>query len=116
VEPAPRGAHRASGRSAGRKLGVPHPSVGERTGRRGCARPRTIGARGRRSGTPRQPGAHAGQGADPRHARTSPRWRRSQHHQRPADGQRGDAGDGGLPPPTGRYDSQEDRSLTPEPP
>jgi hypothetical protein len=67
AEPAPRGAstHRASGRSTGRKLGVPHPPAGERAGRRWCARPRTIGARGRRSGKSHQPRAHAGQGADP---------------------------------------------------
>jgi hypothetical protein len=34
VEPAPRGAgsHRASGRAAGRELGVPHPLAGERAG------------------------------------------------------------------------------------
>jgi hypothetical protein len=44
----------------------------------------------------------ARQGADPQHARAIPRWRRSQRHQRPVDGKRGDAGDGGLPPPTGR--------------
>jgi hypothetical protein len=34
-------------------------------GRRGCARPRAIGAHGRRSGASRQPGAHADQGAAP---------------------------------------------------
>jgi hypothetical protein len=75
AEPAPRGAgaHRASDRSAGRKLGVPYPLVGEHAGRRGRARPRTIGTCGRRSGTPRQPRAHAGQGADRRHARAGPR-------------------------------------------
>jgi hypothetical protein len=103
AEPAPRGAgaNRASGRSAGRKLGVTHPSAGERAGRRGRARPRTIGTRGRRSGMPRQPRAHAGQGAEPRHARASPRWPHSQCHQRPADGQREDTGDGRLPPLAG---------------
>jgi hypothetical protein len=41
VEPAPRGAgaHRASGRAAGRELGVPYPLAGERAGRWGRARP-----------------------------------------------------------------------------
>jgi hypothetical protein len=99
-EPAPRGAgaYRASDRPTGRKLGVPHPSAGERAGRRGCARPRAIGAYGRHSGASRQPEAHVDQGAAPRHTRASPRWRRPQRHQRPADGQCGDAGDGGLPP------------------
>jgi hypothetical protein len=33
------GAHRASGRATGRELGVPHSPAGERTGRRGHARP-----------------------------------------------------------------------------
>jgi hypothetical protein len=103
VEPAPRGAgaHRASGRSAGRELSVPHPPAGECAGRRGCARPRTNGTHGRRNETSRQPRAPTGQGADPRHARASPKWRRQQRHQRPTDGQRGDAGNGGLPPSTG---------------
>jgi hypothetical protein len=75
AEPAPRGAsaYRASGRPTGRKLGVPHPSAGERAGRRGCARPRAIGAHVRCSGASRQPGTHADQGAAPRHARASPR-------------------------------------------
>jgi hypothetical protein len=103
AEPAPRGAgaYRASGRPIGRKLGVPHPPAGEHVGRRGRARPRALGAHGRRSGASRQPGAHADQGAAPRHARASPRWRRPQRHQRPANGQHGDAGNGRLPPSTG---------------
>jgi hypothetical protein len=51
-------------------------------------------------GASRQPGAHVGQGAAPRHARASPRRRRPQHHQRLAYGQRGDTCSGGLPPST----------------
>jgi hypothetical protein len=66
------GAHRASGRSADRELGVQHPLAGERAGRRGRAGPRTVDTHGRRSGTSRQPRAHAGQGPDPRHARVGP--------------------------------------------
>jgi hypothetical protein len=86
AEPAPRGAgaYRASGHPTGRKLDVPHPPTGKRAGRRGCARPRALGAHGWCSGASRQPGTHAGQGAAPRHARAIPRWRRPQRHQRPA--------------------------------
>jgi hypothetical protein len=75
AEPAPRGAgaHRASGRPTGRKLGVPHLPIGKRAGRWGRARPRTLGTRGRHGGAPRQPGAHAGQRAAPRHVQVSPR-------------------------------------------
>jgi hypothetical protein len=62
TKPAPRGAgaHRASGRPAGRELGVPHPSTGGRTRRWGCAGGRALGARGRSDGAPCQPGTHAG--------------------------------------------------------
>jgi hypothetical protein len=61
AKPAPRGvgAHRASGRSTGRKLGISHPPAGERAGRWERARPRSIGTRGRRGGTARQRRAHA---------------------------------------------------------
>jgi hypothetical protein len=103
VEPAPRGAgaHRASGRPAGRELGVPHPPVGERTERWGRARCRALGSRGWRGRAPRQSGAHTGQGAAPRHARASARRRRPQRHQRPTDKQGGGTGGSRLPPSTG---------------
>jgi hypothetical protein len=67
----------------------------------GVQDPEASDAYRRRGRAARQPTAHAGQGADPRHARVSPRRRHAQRHQRPADGQRGDAGGSGLPPPTG---------------
>jgi hypothetical protein len=97
AEPALRGAgsHRASGRPTGRKLGVPHPPAGER------ARLRALGTRGRRGAAPRQPGAHAGQGAAPRHAREGPRRLRPQRHQRPTDEQRRGTGGSRLPPSVG---------------
>jgi hypothetical protein len=57
--------HRASGRATGRELSVSHPPVGERAGRRGRTRPRSVSTHGRRGGAARQPRAHAGQGADP---------------------------------------------------
>jgi hypothetical protein len=40
----------------------------------GGAGPRSISAYGRRGGASRQPRVHTCQGADPRHARTAPRW------------------------------------------
>jgi hypothetical protein len=51
AEPTPRGAgaHRASDRPIGRKLSVPHLPTGEHAGRWGCARPRALSTRGRRS-------------------------------------------------------------------
>jgi hypothetical protein len=57
AKPAPRGAgaHRASGRIAGRKLGIPHLPTGERTGRRGRARPRSVSTHGRRGGAAERP-------------------------------------------------------------
>jgi hypothetical protein len=82
------------------KVRRPASASREARGTTGARKARALGAHGRRSGASRQPGAHAGQGAAPRHARASPRWRRPQRYQHPADGQRGDAGNGGLPPLT----------------
>jgi hypothetical protein len=102
-EPAPRGAgaHRASGRPAGRELSVPHPPVGGRAGRWGHAGGRTLGARRRSDGAPRQPGTHAGQRTSPRHTRASTGRRHPQRHQRSANEQSGCASGGRLPPSAG---------------
>jgi hypothetical protein len=103
AEPAPQGvgAHRASGRVAGRELGVPHSPAGERAGRLSRARPRGVSARGRCDGAARQSSLDAGQGADPGHTQAGPRRRRSQRHQRPVDGQHRGTGSSGLPPTAG---------------
>jgi hypothetical protein len=104
-------------RSTGRKLGVPHPPTGERTGRWGRARPRTIGTRGWHGGTLANPG------------RTPVRERILDTRGRAQDGdarnvintrRTGNAETrvtaGYHPRRGGRYDSREDRSPTPEPP
>jgi hypothetical protein len=103
TEPTPRGAgaHRASGRPAGRELGVPHPPAGERTERWGRARCRALGPRGCCGRASCQPGAHTGQGAAPRHARAGAGRRCPQCHQRSTDEQSGGAGGSRLPPSTG---------------
>jgi hypothetical protein len=89
---------RSSSRPKARRPASASRGVRGMTGARKALSPRAHWWRSRAS---RQPGAHAGQRAAPRHARASPRRRQPQCHQRPADGQRGDACDGGLPPSTG---------------
>jgi hypothetical protein len=67
----------------------------------GGTRCRALGPRGQLGRAPCQPGAHAGQGAAPRHTRTGVGWRCPQCHQRSADEQSGGAGGGRLTPSAG---------------
>jgi hypothetical protein len=73
---------------------------------------RGVGSRVWRDRATRQPGLNSSQGANPGHTRIGPGWRRSQRHQRPADGQCRDTGGGRLPPTSGRALQQPGGPLT----
>jgi hypothetical protein len=119
AKPAPRGAaaDRASSRATGRELGVAHSPPGKRTRQWGRARPRGVSTPGRRGGSP------ANQGRTPvkewiLDTRGQPQDgdARNVINTRRAANTEARAAAGYRPLRGGRYDSREDRSLTPEPP